>query len=84
MNTPTSFTPPPPPFDIDTMEPIEAPWLVTKEWIPDDDPDLKYFNQERNATGAEAECFDQPVRHRLLTAIALRATAVGVGGSLGV
>jgi hypothetical protein len=25
--------PPPPPFDIDTMEPIEPPWQAIKEWI---------------------------------------------------
>ena len=46
--------PPPPPFDIDTMEPIEPPWQAIKEWIPDDDPDLNWFNQERDPTGAEA------------------------------
>ena len=51
--------PPPPPFDIDTMEPIEPPWQAIKEWIPDDDPDLNWFNQERDPTGAEPECFDQ-------------------------
>ena len=28
--------PPPPPFDIHTMEPIEPPWQAIKEWIPDD------------------------------------------------
>jgi hypothetical protein len=64
--------PPPPPFDIDTMEPIEPPWQAIKEWIPDDDPDLNWFNQERDPTGAEAEHdpFDQnptwqPVEVRL-------------------
>ena len=62
--------PPPPPFDIDTMEPIEPPWQAIKEWIPDDDPDLNWFNQERDPTGAEPECFDQspawqPVEVRL-------------------
>ena len=25
--------PPPPPFDIETMEPIEPPWQAIKEWI---------------------------------------------------
>jgi hypothetical protein len=34
--------PPPPPFDIETMEPIEPPWLAIKEWIPDDEPDLDF------------------------------------------
>jgi hypothetical protein len=51
--------PPPPPFDIETMEPIEPPWVAIKEWIPDDEPDLNWFNQERDPTGAEPECFDQ-------------------------
>ena len=51
--------PPPPPFDIDTMEPIEPPWQAIKEWIPDDDPDLNWFNQERQPTGAEPESYDQ-------------------------
>jgi hypothetical protein len=32
--------PPPPPFDIHTMEPIEPPWQAIKEWIPDEEPDL--------------------------------------------
>jgi hypothetical protein len=51
--------PPPPPFDIETMEPIEPPWQAIKEWIPDDDPDLNWFNQERNPTGTEPESYDQ-------------------------
>ena len=41
------------------MEPIEPPWQAIKEWIPDDDPDLNWFNQERDPTGAEPECYDQ-------------------------
>jgi hypothetical protein len=53
----------------------------SEEWIPDDDPDLNWFNQERDPTGAEPESFDQPVRRSLLTAIAPRATAVGEGVS---
>jgi hypothetical protein len=51
--------PPPPPFDIDTMEPVEPPWQAIKEWIPDDDPDLNWFNQERQPKGAEPESYDQ-------------------------
>ena len=47
------------------MEPIEPPWQAIKEWIPDDDQDLNWFNQERDPTGAEPECFDQPVRRSL-------------------
>ena len=44
---------------IETMEPIEPPWQAIKEWIPDDDPDLNWFNQERNPTGTEPESYDQ-------------------------
>ncbi|MDB2430607.1 hypothetical protein OAF53_01450 [Akkermansiaceae bacterium] len=47
-------------------------WQAIKEWIPDDDPDLNWFNQERDPTGAEGEHdpFDQsptwqPVEVRL-------------------
>ena len=36
--------PPRPPFDIETFEPIELLWQAIKEWIPDDDPDLTWFN----------------------------------------
>ena len=36
--------PSPPPFDIETMEPIEPPWQAIKEWIPDDEPELDWFN----------------------------------------
>ena len=64
-----------------TMEPIEPPWQAIKEWIPDEDPGLNWFNQERDPTGAEPGSFDQPVRRSLLTAIAPRATAVGEGVS---
>jgi hypothetical protein len=41
------------------MEPIEPPWEAIKEWIPDDEPDLNWFNQERDPTGTEPECYDQ-------------------------
>lgn len=51
--------PPPPPFDIETMEPVEPPWQAIKEWIPDDQPDLNWFNQPRNPADSEPECFDQ-------------------------
>ena len=51
--------PPPPPFDIQTMEPIEPPWQAIKEWIPDDDPGLNWFNQERDPTCVEVESYDQ-------------------------
>jgi len=30
-----------------------------KKRIPDDDPDLNGFHQEKDPTGAEPECFDQ-------------------------
>jgi hypothetical protein len=51
--------PPPPPFDIDTMEPIEPPWQAIKEWIPDDEPDLNWFNQERKPVGDDSRQYDQ-------------------------
>ena len=41
--------PPPPPFDVETVEPIEPPWQAIKEWIPDDKPDLNWFNQARKS-----------------------------------
>ena len=51
--------PPPPPFDIETMEPIEPPWQAIKEWIPDDEPDLNWFNQERKPVGDDSRQYDQ-------------------------
>jgi len=51
--------PPPPPFDIETMEPIEPPWQAIKEWIPDDEPDLNWFNQERKPAGDDSRWYDQ-------------------------
>lgn len=81
--------PPPPPFDIDTMEPIEPPWQAIKEWIadaplwpclqqdpppdldsqnspprggwsiPDDEPDLDWFNRPRNPSNPDPDGLDQ-------------------------
>ena len=51
--------PPSPPFDIETMEPIEPPWQAIKEWIPDDEPDLDWFNRPRNPSNSAPEDFDQ-------------------------
>jgi hypothetical protein len=42
--------PPPPPFDIETMEPIEPPWQAIKEWIPDDEPNLNNSRSPRSQT----------------------------------
>jgi hypothetical protein len=53
------FARPDPPYDIDTMESIEPPWQAIKEWIPDDEPNLNWFNQERDTTGAAPDQFDQ-------------------------
>jgi hypothetical protein len=50
---------PPPPFDIETMEPIEPPWQAIKEWIPDDEPDLDWFNRPRNPNEPDPDWFDQ-------------------------
>ena len=51
--------PPPPPFDIDTMESIEPPWQAIKEWIPDDEPDLDWFNRPRNPSNPDPDGIDQ-------------------------
>ena len=47
------------------MEPVEPPWQAIKEWIPDDDPDLNWSNQEHQPTSTEPESFDQPVLRSL-------------------
>lgn len=57
--------PPPPPFDIETMEPIEPPWLAIKEWIRDDEPGLDWFNRPRNTSNPAPEGIDQLVRRSL-------------------
>jgi hypothetical protein len=41
------------------MEPIEPPWQAVKEWIPDDEPDLDWFNRPRNPSESDPDCFDQ-------------------------
>ena len=51
--------PPRPPFDIETFEPIEPPWQAIKEWIPDDEPDLTWFNQPRKPSEPDPDRFDQ-------------------------
>ena len=38
---------------------IEPPWLVIKEWIPDDEPDLTWFNQPRKPSESAPDWFDQ-------------------------
>jgi len=54
--------PPRPPFDIETFEPIEPPWQAIKEWIPDDEPDLTWFNQPRKPSEPDPDRFDQTSR----------------------
>jgi hypothetical protein len=39
------------------MDPIEPPWLAIKEWIPDDEPNLDWFNRPRNPSNPDG--FDQ-------------------------
>jgi hypothetical protein len=51
--------PPPAPFDIETMEPIEPPWQAIKECIPDDEPDLDWFNRPRNPSNPDLDGIDQ-------------------------
>ena len=51
--------PPPPPFDIESLQRIEPPWRAIKEWIPDDEPDLDWFNRPRNPSNPDPDGFDQ-------------------------
>ncbi|MGL4398285.1 MAG: hypothetical protein ACRCXD_00320 [Luteolibacter sp.] len=48
--------PPPPPFGLETMEP---PWQAIKEWIPDEEPALDWFNRPRNPSNPDPDGFDQ-------------------------
>jgi hypothetical protein len=52
-------------FDIETMEPIEPPWQAIKEWIPDDEPDLDWFNRPRNPSNPDLDGIDQRVLRSL-------------------
>jgi hypothetical protein len=67
----TRRCPPPPPFDIHTMEPIEPPWQAIKEWIPDDEPDFDWSNRPRDPPNPDPDGFDQRVL-RNLTASAIQ------------
>ena len=51
--------PPPPPFDIENLQRIEPPWRAIKEWIPDEEPDLDWFNRPRNSTNPDPDGIDQ-------------------------
>jgi hypothetical protein len=44
---------------VHTMEPIEPPWLAIKEWIPDDELNLDWFNRPRNPNEPDPDWFDQ-------------------------
>jgi hypothetical protein len=39
-------------------EPIEPPSQAIKEWIPDDEPNLDWFNRPRNPPNPDPEGFD--------------------------
>jgi hypothetical protein len=41
------------------MEPIEPPWQAIKEWIPDDEPNLDWFNRPRNPAQRDEDSLDQ-------------------------
>jgi hypothetical protein len=41
------------------MEPIEPPWQAIKECIPDDEPDLDWFNRPRNPSNPDLDGIDQ-------------------------
>jgi len=55
----TRRCPPLRPFDIHTMEPIESLWQAIKEWIPDDEPDLDWFNRPRDPSNPDPDGIDQ-------------------------
>lgn len=40
---------------MDTMEPIEPPWLAIKEGIAGDQPDLDWFNRPRHLSNPDPE-----------------------------
>jgi hypothetical protein len=52
------------PFDIETMESIEPPWQAIKEWIPDDEPDLDWYNRPRDPSNSDADGIDQRLERR--------------------
>ena len=41
-----------------TMEPIEPTWQAIKEWIPDDEPNLDWFNRLRNPSNPDPDGLD--------------------------
>jgi hypothetical protein len=41
------------------MEPVEPPWQAIKEWMPDDEPYLDWFNRPRNPSNPDPDDFDQ-------------------------
>ncbi|CAN5323397.1 hypothetical protein BH23VER1_BH23VER1_13660 [soil metagenome] len=41
------------------MEPIEPPWQAINEWIPDDEPNLDWFNRPQNPPNPDPEDFDR-------------------------
>jgi hypothetical protein len=47
------------------MKPIEPPWQAIKEWIPDDEPDLDWFNRPRNPSNPDLDGIDQRVLRSL-------------------
>ena len=51
--------PPPPPFDIENLQRIVPPWRAIKEWIPDEEPNLDWFNRSRNPSNPDPGGFDQ-------------------------
>jgi len=51
--------PPPLPFEIESLQRTEPPWTAIKEWIPDEEPNLIWFNQPRQPQAHEYEDVDQ-------------------------
>jgi hypothetical protein len=38
---------------------VSSSLLSLEKWIPDDEPDLNWFNRSRNLSSPDPDCFDQ-------------------------
>ena len=47
------------PFDIETFEPIFPPEYAITKWIPDNEPDLDWFNRPRHPSNPDPDGYDQ-------------------------
>lgn len=44
---------------------MEPPWQAIEEWIPDDEPDLDWFNRPRSSSNPDPDGVDQLVLRSL-------------------